>query len=193
MEQKSETRLRYQSKRYKYGGGSFRLQSYIGLVLDAKQKIKFRIAKSRFSLVKKNATQNSNVFQSSSPVYKKQTKEKSLKGPNCFVFFLTLRIIVTNMGHMIFIMLKKKSLTNHLLLTNPTAVFLNNDRSCISYTSVSGFSQCLLVLCKTCGPDISAFTSCSLPFTGFQTFGQTFVFLGKFKWPFLSVNSFVNP
>ena len=70
------------------------------------------------------------------------------------------------MGHMIFKMLKKKSLTNHLLLTDPTAVFLNNDRSCISYTSVSGFSQCLLVLCKTCRPDVNAFTSCSLPFTG---------------------------
>ena len=87
MEQKSETRLRYQSKRYKYGGGSFRLQPYIGLVLDAKRKIKFRIAKSRFSLVKKNATQNNNVFQSSSPVHKKQTKEKSLKEPNCFFNF----------------------------------------------------------------------------------------------------------
>ena len=85
------------------------------------------------------------------------------------------------MGHMIFIMLKKKSLTTHLLLTNPTAVFLNNDRSCICYTSVSGFSLCLLVLCKACCPDINVFTSCSLPFTGFQTLGQTFVFLGKFK------------
>ena len=85
------------------------------------------------------------------------------------------------MGHMIFIMLKKKSLTTHLLLTNPAAVILINDRSCIGYTIVSGFSLCLLVLCKACGPDIDVFTSCSLPFTGFQSFGQTFVFLGKFK------------
>ena len=85
------------------------------------------------------------------------------------------------MGHMIFIMLKKKSLTTHLLLTNPTAVFLNNDRTCIGYTIVSGFSLCLLVLCKACCPDINVFTSCSLPFRGFQSFGQTFVFLGKFK------------
>ena len=106
--------------------------------------------------------------------------------------FLTLRIIVTNMGHMIFIMLKKKSLTTHLLLTNPTAVFLNNDRSCIGYTSVSGFSLCLLVLCKAYGPNINVLTSFSLPFTGFQSFGQTFVFLGKFKWPFLSVESFMT-
>ena len=88
------------------------------------------------------------------------------------------------MDHMIFIMLKKKTLTTHLLLTNPTAVFLNNDRSCIGYTSVSGFSLCLVVLCKAYGPDcpdINVFTSCSLPFTGFQSFGKTFVFLGKFK------------
>ena len=40
---------------------------------------------------------------------------------------LTLRIVVTNIGHMMFIVLKKKSLTTHLLLTNPTAVFLNDD------------------------------------------------------------------
>ena len=98
------------------------------------------------------------------------------------------------MGHMIFIMLKKKSLTTHLLLTNPTAVFLNNDRSCIGYTSVSGFSLCLLVLCRACCPDINVFTSCSLPFTGFQSFGlgQTFDFLGKFMRPFLSVESFMT-
>ena len=76
IEQKSETRLRYQSKRSKYGGGSFRLQSYIGLVPDAKRKIKFRIAKSRFRLVKRNATQNSNVFQSSSPVHKKNKQKR---------------------------------------------------------------------------------------------------------------------
>ena len=107
-----------------------------------------------------------------------KTKEKNLKRAKRF---LTLRILYPNKGHMIFIMLKKKSLTTHLLLTNPTAVFLNNDRSCICYTSVSGFSLCLLVLCKACGPDINVFTSCSLPFTGFQSFGQTFVFLGKFK------------
>ena len=85
------------------------------------------------------------------------------------------------MGHMIFIMLKKKSVTTHLLLTNPAAVILINDRSCIGYTIVSGFSLCLLVLCKTWGPGINVFTSCSLPFRGFQSFGQTFVFLGKFK------------
>ena len=40
---------------------------------------------------------------------------------------LTLRIVVTNIGHMMFIVLKKKCLTTHLLLTNPTAVFLIND------------------------------------------------------------------
>ena len=125
MEQKSETRLRYQSKQSKHGSGSFRLQSYIGLVLDAKRKIKFRIAKSRFRLVKRNTTQNSNVFQSSSPAHKKTNKTEELKRTR--IFFLTLRIIITNMGHMIFIMLKKKSLTTHLLLTNPTTVFLNND------------------------------------------------------------------
>ena len=79
------------------------------------------------------------------------------------------------MGHMIFIMLKKKSLTTNLLLTNPTAVFLNNDRSYIGYTIISGFSLCLLVLCNACDPHIN------VPFTGFQSFGQTFVFLGKFK------------
>ena len=97
------------------------------------------------------------------------------------------------MGHMTFIMLKKKSLTTHLLLTNPTAVFLNNDRSRICYTIVSGFSLCLLVLCKACGSDINVFTSCSLPITGFQSFGKTFIFLGKFTGRFLSVVSFMTP
>ena len=52
-----------------------------------------------------------------------QTKKPS-KDPKAF---LTKRIIFTNTGHVIFIMLKKKSLTTHLLLTNPTAVFLNDD------------------------------------------------------------------
>ena len=42
--------------------------------------------------------------------------------------FLTQRIIFTNMGSLVFIMLKKKSLTTDLLLTNPTAVFLSDDR-----------------------------------------------------------------
>ena len=34
MERKSETRLRYQSELSKCGGGSFRLQSLIGLVIN---------------------------------------------------------------------------------------------------------------------------------------------------------------
>ena len=34
MEQKSETRLRYQSELSNWGGGSFRLQSLIGLVIN---------------------------------------------------------------------------------------------------------------------------------------------------------------
>ena len=127
-----------------------------------------------------------NVVQKPKRNQKKKTS-KDLKR------FLAERIIFTNTGHVIFIMLKKKSLTTHLLLTNPTAVFLNDDRLCFGYTIVSGFSQCLLDLCKACGPDINVFTSCSLPFTGFQSFGQTFVFLGKFKWPFLSVESFMTP
>ena len=43
MEQKSEARLIYQSERSKYRSGSFRLQSYIGLVLNAaKNRISYR-------------------------------------------------------------------------------------------------------------------------------------------------------
>ena len=60
------------------------------------------------------------------PLVDRQNKLRRRTQKNQNVF-LTLRIIVTDMGHMIFIMLKKKSLTIHLLLTNPTAVFLNND------------------------------------------------------------------
>ena len=41
---------------------------------------------------------------------------------------LTDRIIFTNIGSLVFIMLKKKSLTTHLLLTIPTAVFRSDDR-----------------------------------------------------------------
>ena len=89
-------------------------------------------------------------------------KEKNLKRAKRF---LTLRILYANKGHMIFIMLKKKSLTTHLLLTNPTAVFLNYDRLCICYTGVSSFSLCPQVVCKTYGPNISVFTSCSILFT----------------------------
>ena len=32
-----------------------------------------------------------------------------------------------NIGHVMFIVLKKNSLTTHFLLTNPTAVFLNDE------------------------------------------------------------------
>ena len=55
---------------------------------------------------------------------KRNQKKKPSKEPKGF---LTSKIIFTNIGHMIFIMLKKKSLTTHLLLTNPAAVFLNNN------------------------------------------------------------------
>ena len=40
--------------------------------------------------------------------------------------FINLRISFTYICHMIVIMLKKSFFTTHLLLTNPTTVFLNN-------------------------------------------------------------------
>ena len=87
MEQKSESRLRYQSKRSKYGGGSFRLQSYIGLVLDAKRKIKFRIAKSRFRLVKGTQTKTVTYFNRLHLPTKKQTnKREELKRTKMCLF-----------------------------------------------------------------------------------------------------------
>ena len=55
---------------------------------------------------------------------KRNQKKKLSKEPKGS---LTSEIIFTNIGHMIFIMLKKNSLTTHLLLTNPAAVFLNNN------------------------------------------------------------------
>ena len=45
----------YQSELSKCGGGSFRLQFKIGLVLS-ERKIKFWIAESGFKLVKRNTT-----------------------------------------------------------------------------------------------------------------------------------------
>ena len=100
--------------------------------------------------------------------HQKSNKEEKLKGTKRF---LTSRIIVTNIGHMIFIMLEKKSPTAHLLLTNPTAVLLNDDRSCVSSFSLSFL--------------------CSIYFTWFRAFWQTFVFLGKCTWLFLGVDSFM--
>ena len=59
MEQRYETRLRYQSGRSTFRNRSFVLQSQIGLVLNGTKKSNFSIVKSGFRLSKRNATQNS--------------------------------------------------------------------------------------------------------------------------------------
>ena len=104
----------------------------------------------------------------------KKTPSKEPKG------FLTSGIIFTNIGHMIFIMLKKKSLTTHLHLTNPAAVFLNNNWLYYSHSTVSSLSVWSHVACKASGPKINVFTSYSPPFTWFRMIWQTCTFLWRF-------------
>ena len=94
---------------------------------------------------------------------------------------INLRFIFTNMGHMVFIMLEKKSFTTHFLLTNPAAVILKDDKLCICYISVSSLPLYLKVVCKAyASANINVFTFRSLPLARFQTFRQTSVFPGTF-------------
>lgn len=58
-----------------------------------------------------------------------KTKNQHLKTLNKTISYhsKTLRVFFSYMSHMILIMPKKKSLTTDLLLTNPTALFFNDD------------------------------------------------------------------
>ena len=59
----------------------------------------------------------------------KKPKNQHLKTLNKTISYhsKTLRVFFSYMSHMILIMPKKKSLTTDLLLTNPTALFFNDD------------------------------------------------------------------
>ena len=132
---------------------------------------------------------------------------------------LILELIFLYMSHMIFIVLKKKNSTTHLLLTNPTAVCLNGSWLEVYYTtSVSSVSLSQSVVFNS-WTDINSVTSSAIALTK-QTFrrtsvtmigtpisfsvdflvspkvtcyAETLATLFTFIWPLSSMNSLVHP